>query len=219
MTIYTGVLTKVYAGTVTGFKGVQLASKAGTQDIARRYATAFFDLAKEQGQVEQAAADFLSIAEALSGAEFSAFINNPILRRSQQSEALGALTQQLKVSPLAGKFLGLLASKRRLAALPDIVAAVQELLSAHKGEVTAHVTAAQALDQTQIASISATLSKQLGKAVKVQLDIDPEIMGGLIIKVGSKLIDSSVRTKLDRLHRALKNTNESSDKAKMKEVA
>jgi F-type H+-transporting ATPase subunit delta len=197
-----------------------LASKAGTQEIARRYATAFFDLAQAEGKTEQAAADFLALAGVLSsGREFASFLNNPILRRSQQAEALSAVAKQLKLSPLAEKFIGLLAQKRRLGALPEIAAAVQTLLSEHKGEVTAHVTAAQALDQAQISAISATLGKQLGKAVKVQLEIDPEIMGGLIIKVGSKLIDSSVRTKLDRLHRALKNSNESSGKAKMKEVA
>ena len=201
-------------------EGDNLASNAGNQDIARRYATAFFELAKEESKVDQIEKDLKTVSALVAaGGDFASFTGNTTLRRSDQAKALVAIAKHLKLSALTEKFLGTLAEKRRLAALPDIVLAVQALVSSHKGEITAQVTAAQALDQEQIGEISANLKKALGKNVQVQLNVDPEIMGGLIIRVGSRVIDSSVRTKLERLHRALKKTDDLSDKAKMREVA
>lgn len=196
-----------------------MASKAGNQDIARRYATAFFALAQEQSQVDQVAKDLQSVQSILGDGGFASFIGNTTLRRSVQAEAMVAISKQLKFSPLTEKFLGTLAEKRRLQELAEIVAALQNLISGYRGEITARVTAAQALDQDQIGEISAKLKEALGKNVQVNLDVDPSIMGGLVIRVGSRIIDSSVRTKLERMHRALKKTDELSDKAKMKEVA
>jgi F-type H+-transporting ATPase subunit delta len=197
-----------------------LASQTGNQDIARRYATAFFELASEQSQVDQIEKDLQAVGLLIqSGGDFTDFTNNATLRRADQASALTGIAQALKLSKLTEKFLGLLAQKRRLPELPGIVSAVQALISDHKGEITAHVTAAQALDQDQIGEIAASLKAGLGKNVRVDLEIDPAIMGGLVIQVGSRLIDSSVRTKLERLHRALKKTDDLSGKAKMKEVA
>lgn len=196
-----------------------MASKAGNQDIARRYATAFFELAQEQSQVDQVAKDLQSIITLIAQDDFRSFSHNATLRRSNQALAMAELSKQLKFSSLTEKFLGMLAEKRRLDALPEIVSAVQTLISDYRGEITARVTAAQALDQDQIGEIATNLKAALGKNVKVNLDVDPSIMGGLVIRVGSRIIDSSVRTKLDRMHRALKKTDELSDKAKMKEVA
>ncbi len=197
-----------------------MASQAGNQDIARRYATAFFELAQERSLIDQVAKDLETVGAMIdAGGEFAAFISNPTLRRADQADAMVAIAQQLKLSELTQKLLGTLAEKRRLAALKDVVAAVQTLVSEHRGEISAHVTAAQALDQAQLGEIAANLATALGRKVQVTLDIDPAIMGGLVVRVGSRLIDSSVRTKLERLHRALKKTDELSDKAKMKEVA
>ncbi len=197
-----------------------MASQAGNQDIARRYATAFFELAQEQSQIDQIAKDLETVgALAASEGDFREFIENATLKRDDQVKAIGAIAKHLKLSALTEKFLGLLASKRRLDVLPAIVSAANALIAEQKGEVTAHVTAAQALDQKQIDDIAAHLKKVTGKNVKVDLSVDPAIMGGLVIRVGSKLMDSSVRTKLDRLHRALKNSNELSAQNKMKEVA
>lgn len=197
-----------------------MASPAGNHDIARRYATAFFELAQEQSQIDQIAKDVDVIAALVSaGGDFAAFIANATLRRDDQVAAMTAIARHLKLSALTERFLGLLAAKRRLSVLPGIASAVKGLIAEQRGEITAEVTAAQALDQSQIAEISAHLKKVLGKDVKINLQIDPDIMGGLIIKVGSKLMDSSVRTKLERLHRALRNPNELSAQKKMKEVA
>ena len=197
-----------------------LAGQTGNSDIARRYATAIFDLASEQSQIEQVSADLTAVAALLkSGGDIDRFIGNATLLRADQVKALVAISKHLKLSPLTEKLLGTVAHNRRLPELEGIVVATQKLIADHKGEVTAEVTAAQALDQSQIDAIAANLKKVLGKKVNVSLNVDPEIMGGLIVKVGSQLIDSSVRTKLERLHRALKTNSDSSDKAKMKEVA
>lgn len=197
-----------------------MASKSGNQDIARRYAAAFFELALEQSQVSVVEND-MAVLESLlaSGGDFTKFTEDATLKRADQARALVAISQHLKLSSLTEKLLGTLALRRRLPAMNAVVAAVQGLIADHKGEVTAHVTAAQSLDQTQINDIASHLKKVLGKTVIVKLDIDPSIMGGIVIKVGSKLMDASVRTKLERLHRALKNSNELSSQNKMKEVA
>lgn len=197
-----------------------MAGKTGNQAIARRYATAFFELASEQSQIDVIAGDLTTIEALLaSGGDMDRFIHNTTLRRADQVKALSALAAQFKLSKLSEKLLGVVAQNRRLPDLGAIVASAQELIAEHRGEVTAEVTAAQALDQSQIEAIASNLKKVLGKNVQVNLHVDAAIMGGLIVKVGSRLIDSSVKTKLERLHRALKSNNESSDKAKMKEVA
>ena len=201
-------------------RGKPLAGQSGNQDIARRYATAFFALAAESNQIDFIAKDLDTVEAILnSGGDIDNFLNNATLRREDQMRALADIAKAYKLSDLTAKFLGTVALKRRLPALRAIVYAVKSLIADSRNEITADVTAAQALDQEQIREIEVSLQKILGKTVKVNLSVDPSITGGLIIKVGSRLIDSSVKTNLERLHRALKNTNELSDKAKMKEVA
>jgi len=197
-----------------------VASRTGNQDTAKRYATAFFELAKEQSQLDVIGRDMQTLGALLdAGGEVLSFMHNPTLRREAQAEALGALAAHLKLAPATTQLLGTLALKRRLGVLALVIDAVQDMIAAHKGEMTADVTAAQALDQGQIDRIAANLKKALGVDVKVKLSVDPAIMGGLVIRVGSRLIDSSVKTKLERLHRALKSSNNTSDQKKMKEVA
>lgn len=197
-----------------------MASQTESQDISRRYARACFALAREQNQVDALAGDLTGIQQMLQGsADLQRFISNATLNRADQEKALAALGAKAKWSPLTQKFLGTLAENRRLNMLSFIIDAILGEIAEHKGEVTAEVTAAHALDDAQVKNISAALTKALGKTVKVSLKQDASILGGLIIKVGSKLIDSSVQAKLERLHRALKNPNSSSDKTKIREVA
>lgn len=197
-----------------------MAGQTANQDLARRYATAFFELASEQSQTDAIAKDLEAVTKLLqAGGDVDALVQNTTLRRADQAKALAAVADHLKLSPLSKKLLGTVALNRRLADLAAIVAAAQALIAEHKGEITAEVTAAQALDQAQIGAIAKNLKKVTGKEVNVVLNVDPAIMGGLIVKVGSQLMDSSVRTKLERLHRALKSNSDSSDKAKMREVA
>lgn len=197
-----------------------MAGKTANQDIARRYATAFFELASEKSQIDKISKDLVTLTKLLaSGGDIDNLLHNATLRRADQAKALAAIADHLKLTPMTKQLLGAVAQNRRLDALGSIVAAVQALVSAHKGEITAEVTAAQKLDEGQIGAIEKNLKKVFGKDVNLVLHVDPEIMGGLVIKVGSQLIDSSVRTKLERLHRALKSNSDSSDKAKMREVA
>ena len=197
-----------------------MAGRTEHQDIARRYALACFSLAREQGHLEQVALDMHALRHMLSAsADLRKFTGNATLRRDVQAKALAELGSKAQFCVLTQQFLGTLAMKRRLDALPEIITAVLGEVARHKGEITAEVTAAHALDAEQISGIAAALKKVLGLTVKVNLTQDAGIMGGLIIKVGSKLIDSSVRAKLERLHRALKSSNTSKDKTKMREVA
>lgn len=197
-----------------------MSGQTGQHDIAKRYAKAFFELALEQGQIDIIEKDLRTItALSNAGGTFGDFIENPSLQRKEQAKALVEISKHLKLSKLSEKLLGTLAAKRRLPEMKAVAQAALSLVAVHKGEVTAEVVAAQALDQKQIGEIAEHLKKILGKDVRVNLSVDSEIMGGLIVKIGSRLMDSSVRTKLDRLHRALKNTNSTSDQKKMKEVA
>lgn len=197
-----------------------MAAHTGRQDIARRYATAFFSLAESGGKTSQVEADMtalISVAE--TGEAFSLFADNATLTRAEQEAGILAIAKHLKLSEMTQRLLGTLAQKRRLPLLAAVAESVLALIAEKQGVVTAHVTAAQALDQSQVEAIAVNLKKSLNRDVRVNLAIDPEIIGGLVIRVGSKLIDSSVRTKLDRVHRAMKNASTTSDQKKMKEVA
>ena len=198
-----------------------MAAENRHQNIARRYAIAFFSLAQDQSQISQISDDLQSIKVLLTegATEISEFLNNTTLTRDAQEKTIHALAQYMKVSPLTGKFLGTLARKRRLAVLPAIIDAAEGLIAAYKGEATAQVTSAEKLTEAQVKNVTEHLKKMTGLAVRLDLGVDPEIMGGLIVRIGSQLIDSSVKTKLERLQRSLKNANSSSDSAKMREVA
>lgn len=196
-----------------------MASTSGN-DVARRYATALFELAKEQNALDRISADLQVLGDIIAtSADFNRMTANTTLKRDDQTRALLAIAEGAKFSDITHKFLGLVAARRRLPALSAIVAAVQAEIARHKGEVTAEVTAAHALTPAQIDSIASGLKKALGMQVKVRVTEDTHILGGLVVRVGSQLIDSSVRTKLDRLARALKTQDQSTGKTKMKEVA
>lgn len=197
-----------------------MAYTSGTQEIARRYGTALFELAREQGALDAVAADLAALARMIAESDdFSNLIANATIRRADQEKAVLALADAAKFAPVTRNALGLLAARRRLAALPAIIDAVQAEIARHKGETTAQVTTAQPLAPAQSDAIAAALKKALGLDVKINAVEDKGIMGGLVVRVGSMLIDSSVRTKLDRLARALKSQDTTSDQKKMKEVA
>ena len=176
-------------------------------DIARRYALAFFDLAKEQDRLELVSADLQKLRLILSeSVDFRKFINNTTLRRTDQAKVIAAIGNKAKFNALTQKFLGMLAIKRRLDVLPSIISAVQEEIIHHKGEITAEVTTAYALNSKQMKNIAAVLGKACGMTVKVNPKQDNAIIGGLVIKIGSRLIDNSVGAKLERLRRILRNS-------------
>ncbi len=136
--------------------------------------------------------------------DFRRFIKSPVISRRDQSKAIATIASSAKLSPLAHKFLGLLAANRRLLALPGVIAGFRAILADRRGQATAHVTSAAPLNDSQTASLIAALNKAVGRKVDVIAQVDPSILGGLIVKVGSRMVDSSLKSKLQRLKLAMK---------------
>lgn len=178
---------------------------AGTKGLSDRYASALYDLAYERNALDQVADDLRSLQAMLTeSADFRRFVTSPIMTREDQKKGILALAQSAGVSELTSNFLGLIASNRRLFALADMADAYLARLAAARGEVTATVHSAKSLSDAQIASLSAALKQAAGKEVAMNILIDPAILGGLIVKIGSRMVDNSVRTKLQRLQLAMK---------------
>ncbi len=173
--------------------------------IAARYATALFELAKEENKVSVLEKDVDALGAALAdSADLREVIASPVYTREEQGRAVAAVGAALGLSPLMGNTLALMASKRRLFALRQFVAALRERIADAKGEITAEVTSATALTAEQAAKLSKTLSASVGKQVKLNATVDEKLIGGLVVKVGSKMIDTSIRSKLAALQNVMK---------------
>lgn len=173
--------------------------------VAGRYATALFDLARDAGALEPVAASLDKVAAALAQSpDLAALIRNPLISRDQAAQALARVSDSLGLDALAGRFLGVLAGNRRLGALGDTIAAFRALLAHHKGETTAQVASAHPLKPEQVEALKGRLAASLGKAVQVETRVDPSLLGGLVVKIGSRMIDASLKTKLDTLSLAMK---------------
>jgi F-type H+-transporting ATPase subunit delta len=174
--------------------------------IAQRYATAIFELAREEKALKALDSDVGALGAVLAeSADFRSLIASPLVSRDDQSKALGALAGKMGLSGIVANLLQLMAAKRRLFVLPQLVAALKELLAEEKGEVTAEVTAAKALTKAQSDKLAATLKAAAGgKDVKINLAVDESLIGGLVVKLGSKMIDTSIRAKLGQLQNAMK---------------
>ena len=173
--------------------------------IAGRYAQALFELAKEAGGLAALEADADALGAALNeSADLSAVIASPVIGRDEQSAAVLAVAARMGVSSLVSNTLALMASKRRLFVLPQLVADLQGRIAAEKGEVTADVTSASALSPAQAAALIATLKASSGKDIKLNASVDESLIGGLIVKLGSTMIDTSVKSKLAALQNAMK---------------
>lgn len=176
-----------------------------TASLQGRYASALYDLASEAKAIDNVEGDLGNLGQAiLASPELAALIRNPRVTRQAAGQAMAALGSALKLNPLTAKFLGVLAENRRLAALPEIVRAFGTIAAAARGEVTAEVTSAHPLSDAQIKAIAAKLQASEGKNVKVTATVDPEVLGGLVVRIGSKQIDSSIRTRLNTLAQAMK---------------
>lgn len=173
--------------------------------IASRYATAIFDLAKEGKMLKAIEGDIDALESALAAsADMRGLISSPIYTRDQQSAAVAALSKKMKLSDVITNALGLMAQKRRLFVLPQLVAKMRDLIAEENGEVTAEVVTAKALTKAQQDKLAATLKASVGKSVKINMAVDESLIGGLIVKVGSKMIDTSIRSKLANLQNAMK---------------
>ena len=173
--------------------------------IAARYATAVYDLAKEGKSVSAIESDLDGLTAALdNSADFNALINSPIYSRDQQGTAIAEIAKKMKLSPIMSNTLALMASKRRLFVLPQLATALRALIAEDKGELTAEVTSAKALTKTQSTKLAKSLKERMGKTVTINATVDESLIGGLVVKVGSKMIDTSIRSKLSSLQNAMK---------------
>ena len=173
--------------------------------IAGRYATAIFELSREAGSIAALEADVAGLDAALKdSAELRDLIASPVYSRDEQAAAIGAIAAKMGLSAPLANGLALMAAKRRLFALPHLLKALAEAIATEKGEMTAEVTTASALSKAQAEKLAATLAKQTGKTVKLNVAVDESLIGGMIVKLGSRMIDTSVRAKLATLQNAMK---------------
>lgn len=173
--------------------------------LAGRYASALFDLAAEDGTVTAVESDLDTVESALvESPDLLAVTQSPQLSRADQGEAVAGVAAHLGLSELTKNFLGVLAGNRRLYALPGIIAAFRSIAAAQRGEVTAEVTSAHALSDDQLATLKDKLTAREGRTVKLTSKVDPDLLGGLVVTIGSKRIDGSIRTRLNSLAQAMK---------------
>lgn len=173
--------------------------------IAARYATALFDLSKEEGGLLALEGDVDALDAALgTSADLRDLISSPIYSREDQANAITAIAAQMGLSPYVAHTLALMAAKRRLFVLPQLVTDLRARIAADKGEVTAEVTAATAMSDQQVAALVATLKARVGKDVKLKLAVDETLIGGIVVKLGSTMIDTSIKSKLAALQNAMK---------------
>jgi F-type H+-transporting ATPase subunit delta len=173
--------------------------------LAGRYASALFDLASENGKVTPVESDLEKLGAALAeSAELAGLTTNPQLTRDVQGTAIAAVAKKLKLAPLTTQFLGVLAANRRLAKLPAIISAFKAIAAAQRGEVTATVTSAHPLSADQLAALKTKLTAREGRTVMLTASVDPDLLGGLVVTIGSQRIDASIRTRLNSLATAMK---------------
>jgi F-type H+-transporting ATPase subunit delta len=173
--------------------------------LAGRYATASFELALEERALDALTADLESLKVLLTTSpELARLVRSPIFSREDQARAMEAVLAQAKAAPITRKLVLLLAQKRRLFILADVIGAFEALLARHRGEVAAEVTSARTLSADETAELRRVLKEKLGREPRLTTHVDPKLLGGLVLKVGSRMIDSSLRTKLNGLRAAMK---------------
>jgi F-type H+-transporting ATPase subunit delta len=173
--------------------------------LAGRYAIALFELANERKQLDAVGESLAALKQALADSEdFRALTTSPLVGREQAVRAVAAAADAMKLDPITANFLGVVAKNRRLAQLGNVIRAFNTLAARHRGEITAEVTSAHKLDEGQVDAIRKNLRTRYGSDIAVDLSVDPAILGGLVVKIGSRMIDGSIRTKLNALAQAMK---------------
>jgi F-type H+-transporting ATPase subunit delta len=183
-----------------------VASQTKSSDtLAGRYAAALFDLAEERGALDAVAGDLKRLRAMIDGSkDLQRMIRSPIIDRRDQARAIAAVAGKAELSELVQHFLGVLAHNRRLFALPDMIQAYLDILAGERGEVTARVVSARKLTERQLKSLTDSLRAAMGSAVAVDASVDASLLGGLVVRVGSRMVDSSLKTKLQHLRLAMK---------------
>ncbi len=177
----------------------------GVTLMAERYAAALFDIADERRVLDGVAADLRQLRAMLTeSADFTRLIRSPVLSRAVQGQAVAALAETAGLSRLVRDFLAVVARNRRLFAVPAMIEAYLAQLAARRGEITAEVTAAQPLSEAQLAALGEQLRRSAGRRVAVDVRVDAGLLGGIVVKLGSRLVDASLRSRLQRLQSAMK---------------
>ena len=173
--------------------------------LAGRYASALFDLARDERQIESVSTSLDKVKAALAQSpEFKAVTSSPLINREEATKAVAATSEALGLDPLTRRFLGVLARNGRLSQLDAVIRTFARLASAHRGETTAEVTSAFPLNDNQISALKANLKARGVTDVAIDAKVDPNILGGIIVRLGSRMIDASIKTKLNNLAYAMK---------------
>jgi F-type H+-transporting ATPase subunit delta len=181
------------------------AESTGVSGLAERYAAALFELADERHALDEVAANLRELRAMLAGSgDLMRMVRSPVLSRGEQGKAIEALAQQASLSKLTGDFLAIVARNRRLFAVPTMIEAYLAKLAERRGEVTAEVTAAQALSEAQQNSLIDQLRRVVGSRVAIDVKVDPSLLGGMIVKIGSRMVDGSLKGQLQRLQLSMK---------------
>ena len=173
--------------------------------LSGRYATALFELARDAGTLDRVGESLAALRQALAeSADLKALVASPLVSRENASRAVAAVAASMGLDETTTHFLGVLAHNRRLRQLPAIVRDFTALAARHRGEASAEVVSAHPLDDGQMAALKARLKSMVGSEVSVDAQVDPAILGGLIVRMGSRQIDGSIRTRLNALATAMK---------------
>jgi F-type H+-transporting ATPase subunit delta len=176
-----------------------------TAGVAGRYASALFELANEQNRLDEVDADLGKFRTLLDkSGDLKRLVKSPAFAAEEQQRALGAVMDWASIGATTGNFLKVVARNRRLFAAEDMIDTFRGLLARHRGEVAAEVQSAVALTDAQLAALKAKLKSTFGKDVRLDAKVDPSLLGGLVVKIGSRMFDSSLRTKLGNLKVVLK---------------
>lgn len=182
-----------------------MADVAHLSGIAGRYALAVFELAVETKSVEAVSRDFEALKSLLSeSTDLARLVRAPVFDRETQAKGMKAVLDAIGADSLTQRFVGLLCSKRRLFILPGVIADFAKLVEEEKGEIEASVTSARPLGSAQVEELKRVLKDKLGREPLLKADVDPSLLGGLVVKIGSRMIDNSLRTKLNAIRLAMR---------------
>ena len=181
------------------------ADNPSVSGVSGRYATALFDLARDERSIDAVKADLDGFDRLLAdNPDLARLVRSPVFTADEQAKALNAVLAKAGIGGTTAKFLGVLTANRRLFAVRDIIRAFNALVARFKGEVSADVTVAEPLSDKNLDALKTALKSVSGKDVTLNVNVDPSIIGGLVVKLGSRMVDSSLRTKLNSIKHAMK---------------
>ncbi len=185
------------------------AAEPNVAGLAGRYAAALFELARDSRALDAVAGDLETLDRLIGeSADLTRLIRSPVLKRQDQARALDAVLDRAGAERLTRNFTGVVARKHRLFELPAMIRAYRSLLAQHRGEVTAEVASALPLDDSQLDALRETLRRSLGREPRIATRVDADLLGGLVVRVGSRMFDSSLRTRLNHIQLAMKSDNQ-----------